>query len=123
MVDVAFQGGAISVAEKVDRAKVLQRLRLSDTAFRHLTRAAALAVLIILGGIIVSLVHGSWPALRTFGIGFLFDESWNPVTEKFGAGAAIYAGSMNYSGALTLRVNAADRATLLDEIEGKEPKA
>jgi phosphate transport system permease protein len=90
VVDVAFQGGAISIIEQVDRAKVLQRLRLGDVAFRHLTRAAALTVLIILGGIIVSLVHGSWPALRTFGVGFLFEESWNPVTERFGAIAPIY---------------------------------
>ena len=35
----------------------------------------------------------------------------------------IYAGSMNYSGALTLRVTAADRATLLDEIERLLEKA
>jgi Cu2+-exporting ATPase len=42
---------------------------------------------------------------------------------KVGAGAAIYAGSMNYSGALTLRVTAADRATLLDEIERLLEKA
>ena len=90
MVDVALQGGTISVAEQVDRAKVLQRLRLGDAAFRHLTRAAAITVLVILGGIIVSLVYGSWPALRTFGVGFLFEESWNPVTEKFGAIAPIY---------------------------------
>ena len=73
-----------------DRAKVLQRLRLGDAAFRHLTRAAAITVLIILGGIIVSLVHGSWPALSTFGFNFLVEESWNPVTEKFGAIAPIY---------------------------------
>ena len=90
MVDVALQGSGISVAEQVDRAKVLQRLRLGDVAFRHLTRAAAITVLIILGGIIVSLVHGSWPALRAFGIPFLYEEVWNPVTEKFGAIAPIY---------------------------------
>ncbi len=90
MVDVALQGGAVSVTEQVDRAKVLQRLRLGDTAFRHLTRAAAIAVLIILSGIIVSLVHGSWPALRTFGVPFLYEEVWNPVTVKFGAIAPIY---------------------------------
>ena len=42
---------------------------------------------------------------------------------KVGAGAAIYAGSMNYSGALTLRVTAADRSTLLDEIERLLEKA
>jgi phosphate transport system permease protein len=90
VVDVAFQGGTISVAEQVDRAKVLGRLRLGDAAFRHLTRAAAVTVLVILGGIIVSLVYGSLPAIRAFGLTFLIDETWNPVTEKFGAIAPIY---------------------------------
>jgi P-type Cu2+ transporter len=42
---------------------------------------------------------------------------------KVEAGATIYAGSMNYSGALTMRVTAADRATLLDEIERLLEKA
>jgi P-type Cu2+ transporter len=32
-------------------------------------------------------------------------------------GATIYAGSLNYAGALTMRVTAADRGTLLDEVE------
>src|ERR1700680_3080702 len=90
VVDVALQGGTISVAEQVDRGKVLRRLQLGDAAFRNLTRAAAVTVLVILGGIIVSLVYGSLPALRTFGVSFLFEESWNPVTEKFGAIAPIY---------------------------------
>ena len=90
VVDVALQGGSsVRAANQVERHKVLQRLRLGDTAFRHLTRAAALAVLIILGGIIVSLVMGSLPALHTFGFSFLYQESWNPVTEKFGAIAPI----------------------------------
>ena len=90
MVDVALQGGAVGTDQQVDRAKVLQRLRMSDALFRGMTRLAAIAVLIILSGIIASLVYGSWPALRTFGVSFLFDESWNPVTEKFGAIAPIY---------------------------------
>jgi phosphate transport system permease protein len=90
VVDIAFQGGAMSATEKVDRAKVLRRLRLGDTAFRHITRAAAISVLIILSGIIFSLVYGSWPAMRAFGFSFLYEESWNPVTEKFGAIAPIY---------------------------------
>jgi len=90
VVDVALQGTGVSAADQVDRAKVLQRLRLGDIAFRHLTRAAAVTVLIILGGIIFSLVWGSLPALRTFGVSFLYEEAWNPVTEKFGAIAPIY---------------------------------
>jgi phosphate transport system permease protein len=91
VVDVALEAGtAVPLAEQADRARALQRLRLGDIAFRNLTRAAAIVVLLILGGIIISLVHGAWPALRKFGFGFLTSEVWNPVTDKFGAIAPIY---------------------------------
>ncbi|HEY2758394.1 MAG TPA: phosphate ABC transporter permease subunit PstC [Pseudolabrys sp.] len=90
VVDVALQGNPAADREQVDRAKVLQRLRLNDVGFRWLTRLAAITVLIILGGIIIALIHGSLPALRTFGFSFLIDDTWNPVTEKFGAIAPIY---------------------------------
>ncbi len=90
MVDVALQGGTVMTTPQVDRAKVLQRLQFGDAVYRHLTRAAAIAVLVILGGIIISLMQGSWLALRTFGLNFLLVDTWNPVTEKFGAIAPIY---------------------------------
>ena len=90
MVDVALQGGTLVSAEAVTRAKVLDRLRLGDAAFRHLTRAAAVGVLLLLSGVMISLIDGSIPAIRTFGFGFLASESWNPVTDKFGALPAIY---------------------------------
>jgi phosphate transport system permease protein len=61
-----------------------------DRAFRGITFAAAVAVLALLGSVIAVLVYGAMPALRTFGLGFLVDESWNPVTEKFGALAPVY---------------------------------
>jgi phosphate transport system permease protein len=70
--------------------KVLRRLRAGDTAFRVLTLAAAGTVLALLGGVMVVLLAGAMPALRTFGWGFLVGESWNPVTEQFGALAPIY---------------------------------
>src|ERR1043166_8028078 len=90
MADVALEGGAISIARQGERGRVLQRLRLRDAAFRRLTRGCAIAVLIILGGIIVSLINGSWLALSTFGLNFLISDAWNPVTEKFGALAPMY---------------------------------
>jgi phosphate transport system permease protein len=62
-----------------------------DAVFRTVTFLFALLVLLILGGVIVSLVDGAWPALRAFGFfGFIGTEAWNPVTEKFGALAPIY---------------------------------
>src|SRR5207237_3130381 len=73
-------------------------------AFRYLTRGAAIAVLIILGGIIVSLIQGSWLALSTFGFGFLINDAWNPVTEKFGALAPIYGTVVTSSIAMLIAV-------------------
>jgi phosphate transport system permease protein len=90
VVDVALHGGAIQVDAIAARAKALNRLRLNDVIFRTLTRAAAIGVLVILGGVIVSLISGSLPALHAFGLNFLVEERWNPVTERFGALAPIY---------------------------------
>ena len=72
------------------RATDLARLRIGDATFRILTHASAIVVLVILGGVIVSLVHRLAAGLRAFGFGFLTTRSWNPVTEKFGALAPIY---------------------------------
>src|SRR6202007_1853073 len=47
-------------------------------------------VLVLLSSVIISLIRGSIPALKTFGLGFLVSERWNPVTEIFGALPAIY---------------------------------
>ncbi|BGE86701.1 phosphate ABC transporter permease subunit PstC [Methylosinus sp. 3S-1] len=77
-------------AAEVERGKVLRRMALFDFFFHNLTRSAAILVLLILGGVIFSLIYGSLPAIRAFGLGFLTTESWNPVTEKFGAVAPIY---------------------------------
>ena len=90
VADIALRGEPLPVANAADRNKVLQKLRLGDIGFRILTRTAAITVLVILGGIIVSLVYGSSLALNKFGLGFLVTESWNPVTEQFGALAPIY---------------------------------
>jgi len=90
VTDLALRSAGMSVAEAPDRARVLAKLRQGDNIFRLVTRGAALAVLVILGGVIVSLIVGSIPALKAFGLEFPFSQSWNPVTEKFGALAPIY---------------------------------
>jgi phosphate transport system permease protein len=90
VVDVALQGDAVEADAVVARAKALNRLRIGDIIFRAVTRAAAIGVLVILGGVIISLIDGSLPAFRAFGLNFLVEERWNPVTEKFGALAPIY---------------------------------
>src|SRR5215217_822978 len=90
VADVALQGRDAVTGEMPARAQVIDRLRIGDAAFRNITRLAAIAVLVILGGVIVSLVIGAAPALQAFGFNFLIEERWNPVTERFGALAPIY---------------------------------
>jgi len=89
VVDVALRQSLV-VHESELRARALARMRLSDVTFRHLTRAAAIAVLLLLSGVILSLVIGSMPAIRKFGIHFLTSEDWNPVTDDYGGVASIY---------------------------------
>ena len=89
MVDVVAEG-AVDVPTVFGRAKALARFKFGDRFFHGLTFTAAIAVLILLGGVIVSLAIGSLPAIQEFGFGFLVTEVWNPVTDKYGAGAAIF---------------------------------
>ncbi|WP_246503914.1 phosphate ABC transporter permease subunit PstC [Plastoroseomonas arctica] len=65
--------------------------RLGDTIFEWMCRGAGLLVLLLLGGIIITLFIGGLPALRQFGIPFVWSTAWNPVEgrEQFGAGIAI----------------------------------
>ncbi|HEY1300257.1 MAG TPA: phosphate ABC transporter permease subunit PstC [Stellaceae bacterium] len=67
-----------------------RRSGLGDIAFRQLTRCFALLVLLVLAGVLASLVAGAWPALSHFGLPFLYTQSWNPVTGRFGALGPIY---------------------------------
>jgi phosphate transport system permease protein len=89
VTDMALPAGA-EVLPSPSRSSRLSRLRWGDALFRAATRAAALAVLGVLAGVMVALVAGALPALTTFGFDFLITQRWNPVTEQFGALAAIY---------------------------------
>jgi phosphate transport system permease protein len=85
-----MNANGLAAAEASSRAGVLRRLRTSDIVFHGLTRGAAIAVLLLLSGVIISLMHGSIPAFGAFGLSFFTTEVWNPVTEQFGALAPIY---------------------------------
>lgn len=84
-MDMAVKASDISAESP--RARTQRR---NDLLFRGATLFFALLVLTLLGGVIISLIHGALPALKAFGFGFVTTEIWNPVTEKFGALAPIY---------------------------------
>lgn len=68
----------------------LRRQRHFDRIFRGVTRLFAYGILGLLLAIIGTLIHGSWPSLKTFGLRFLTSTEWNPVLQKFGALVPIY---------------------------------
>ena len=77
-----------TVAAIAPRHAAGQRLR--ERMFRGATFTAALLVLLLLGGVALTLLGGAWPALAHFRLGFLTREVWNPVTEQYGALAPVY---------------------------------
>jgi phosphate transport system permease protein len=62
----------------------------SERVFHFVALACAVVVLLMFAGIVAALTYGAWPALRAFGISFVYTQIWNPVTQKFGAIAPIY---------------------------------
>lgn len=61
-----------------------------DTGFRWLTIAFAVGIGLILLSIAVIIAIEAFPAIKTFGLGFLLKSSWNPVEDEFGALPVIY---------------------------------
>lgn len=90
MADVAMRDRTARRADKTTRSAVLARFRTIDAVFGGLTLGSAIFVLVLLGGIILSLVIGSMPAFRAFGLHFLVSETWNPNDDVYGALGAIY---------------------------------
>ncbi len=81
MSDIALQAQAVSAAPVTDRAQALKQFAFSDKTFYWLTRASAISVLLLLGGIILSLIIGAWPAIQHFGLSFLGTQRWAPQLE------------------------------------------
>ena len=76
----------------------------ADRAFSLLTHGAAWLTLAILLGILASLVIGAAPAMREFGLGFLWSTDWDPVQLKFGGLVMIYGTLMSSFIALLIAV-------------------
>jgi phosphate transport system permease protein len=89
---MAVQSTAMEAAGPYDRAKALSAFRFGDQAFYWTTRACAISVLLILGGIILSLIAGAWPAMKTYGFAFLWTQRWAPSADPpvLGALGPIY---------------------------------
>ncbi len=62
----------------------------ADTLFSVLAHAAAILTLLVLVAIIGSLVVGASPAIREYGLSFLWRSEWDPVKDQYGGLVMIY---------------------------------
>ena len=80
----------ISTTSGGDPAPRKRRAPWADAAFSIAAHAAALITLALLAAIIASLVVGAWPAIREYGLSFLWRSEWDPVEDKYGGLVMIY---------------------------------
>jgi phosphate transport system permease protein len=59
--------------------------RVGDTVLHVLTGLAGLGSIVLVGLIAYRVVYGAWPAIQKFGLAFVWHETWDPVTSRFGA--------------------------------------
>jgi phosphate transport system permease protein len=81
------------VTARPDDAGITARIEgsaIGDSAYRWTITAFALCIPLLLVFIALEVGTAAWPALRTFGVSFLFTSEWDPPHNIFGAAPAIY---------------------------------
>ncbi|MES3012992.1 MAG: phosphate ABC transporter permease PstC [Pseudomonadota bacterium] len=76
----------------------------ADSVFSFFAHAAAILTLALLAGIILSLVIGAMPAIREYGLSFLWRSDWDPVKNSYGGLVMIYGTLMTSLIALVIAV-------------------
>ena len=76
----------------------------ADRLFSILAHSAAWLTLALLAGIIISLIIGAAPAIKEYGLSFLWTSDWDPVQNKYGGLVMIYGTLMTSFIALVIAV-------------------
>jgi phosphate transport system permease protein len=78
----------VSASEVPARALASRRRlsdRIGDSLLHVVTGIAAFGTFVVLGLIVYRLIEGAWPSIEQFGIPFVWHQTWDPVTNQFGA--------------------------------------
>ncbi|WP_293997166.1 phosphate ABC transporter permease subunit PstC [Sphaerotilus sp.] len=76
----------------------------ADALFACVAQLCAWLTLALLAGILVSLVGGAMPAIREYGLSFLWRSDWDPVENRYGGLVMIYGTLMTSFIALLIAV-------------------
>jgi phosphate transport system permease protein len=78
------------VATPEPRWRVLRGANVGDRLYRSALTALALSLPLLLLALVSELVMSAWPAIRRFGVPFLWTSVWDPVASVFGAAPMIF---------------------------------
>ena len=92
-----------SAAERMFRERV-RKFAAQDRLFAWVTFGFAAFVLFAMAAMLAALLIEAWPALREFGVGFLFGTTWSPADDVYGAVIAIYGTIVSSAIALLIAV-------------------
>ncbi len=76
MSDMVVNSSVARAAQTEDRTRTLNDFKSADALFHSLTFGASVLVLLVMGGIILSLIIAAWPAMVAFGVGFFETTRW-----------------------------------------------
>ena len=85
-------------------APTVKRHAWADPLFAVLAQGAAWLTLALMAGILVSLLNGAMPAIREYGLSFLWSSEWDPVQNRYGGLVMIYGTLMTSFIALLIAV-------------------
>ncbi len=81
-----------------------QRGNVPDQIYALLLRALGLTIPVLFFFIVLRIGQSAWPAIQTFGLGFITSSEWNPVLREFGALPFIYGTVLSSLLALVIAV-------------------
>jgi phosphate transport system permease protein len=67
-----------------------QGIRLGDVLFKGVAAAAAVGVTALLAFLTYKIFNLAWPAMKEFGLSFIWTQAWNPNSNVYGALVFIY---------------------------------
>ena len=67
-----------------------QGIRLGDVLFKGVALIAAVGVAALLAFLTYKIFNLAWPAMKEFGLSFIWTQAWNPNTNVYGALVFIY---------------------------------
>jgi phosphate transport system permease protein len=83
-------------------ARLRRRVRLADVGLHGVTLAGAALVVVLLAGIVWKVTDLARPAISKFGLGFITDTQWNPVTNRYGGWDFLVGTLLSSVGALVV---------------------